>query len=203
MWENRCSNSEGFILWSSSFWIQLRMPSWQSCYKEIQLAEKNCEITSLYPTNPGCSGSWINCPRLQLCCLWAVTVWACVELFEALRQLNWEMSCPQFPALPTQKCQLLCKTQTSTWVAELPSREPFWLSVNPSGVSASLCCISWALEKILQPNYLCPSTARNLLDQNFLLRISHFKNSISWSLGVFSKWPSSPFLYLYVGQLVA
>lgn len=104
-------------------------------------------------------------------------------LFFALSLLFWH------PSSQLLKLTVPCKILDSLSPFVLPLGGPALASTwelmdhsLPLSVNDSL------IEKIslsLSGCYPYPSTVRNILNQNFLLRTSHFINSISWSVSVF------------------
>ena len=97
----------------------------------------------------------------------------------------------QFLVLPNQKCQLPQQTRSSLLKTAQLLREPSSLSVKlcvgpsgptstppgstlpPPGVSLPLCYVSCALEKILQPNYPCPSLQNLTLNFSLAAALLH------------------------------
>lgn len=88
--------------------------------------------------------------------------------------------------------------------------EPFWIYVKhcvgpfglastppgfvmpPLGVSLPLCYVSWALKRMLQPNYPCPSLQKLSIKIFPAAPLLCFKKLNFWTLCVcLSKWPSS------------
>ena len=141
----------------------------------------------------------------------------CIVLTQSLcHPVCWSICCPESLLSASRshtltpsfwKLTLLNKISNSLSPSALPLRGPSWPYVSlyiweldhslPFFANDSLA------EKIsLSGCYPCPSTARNLLNQIFLLRTSHFRKSISWPLLVyFRNDPQAPsYIFLLDNQ---